>query len=296
MIAHGIKALNFYMLFGGTNFEYWGSKGRTTSYDYTAPISECGGLWEKYREVKLIGDFIKLAGTHLVHSHEIKAGCECGTKGIETNLISDDTVGFLFVWNKNDKSITAKIKVSSPEVSPFSIKSECVQAMLIFFRSICRSPNGKRILYSNVQISAISEHDGRPLIIAYGNPGDEATIYAGSRLHTETIKDKDQLFDWDGIYVLLTPHDRVRVPWPLTRLELLLFGFNFTLRENSDSSSLKPRITAQTRDRFLCFACRERSSFYFDGREKGSSRGVTRYKPDEIFSANSAGKNCGNSD
>ncbi|OYV87542.1 MAG: hypothetical protein B7Z63_02200 [Ignavibacteriae bacterium 37-53-5] len=40
VIAHGIKALSYYMLYGGTNFGYWGSKDKTTSYDYTAPISE----------------------------------------------------------------------------------------------------------------------------------------------------------------------------------------------------------------------------------------------------------------
>ncbi len=269
MIAHGIKALNFYMLFGGTNFEYWGSKGRTTSYDYTAPISECGGLWEKYREVKLIGDFIKLAGTHLVHSHEIKAGCECGTKGIETNLISDDTVGFLFVWNKNDKSITAKIKVSSPEVSPFSIQVRMRAGDAYFLPINLPLANGKRILYSNVQISAVSEHDGRPLIIAYGNPGDEATIYAGSRLHTETIKDKDQLFDWDGIYVLLTPHDRAAraVAFDSPRASLISDSY-FTLRENSDSSSLNLEI--QTRpgiDSFALLAAKEVHSILMDGKK-----------------------------
>ena len=36
VIAQGIRGLNYYMLYGGTNFDYWGGKEKTTSYDYTA--------------------------------------------------------------------------------------------------------------------------------------------------------------------------------------------------------------------------------------------------------------------
>ena len=71
VIAQGIKGLNYYMLYGGTNFDYWAGKEKTTSYDYTAPISECGGLWEKYYAVKLIGDFLKYSNPYLARSHEI---------------------------------------------------------------------------------------------------------------------------------------------------------------------------------------------------------------------------------
>ncbi len=101
VIAQGIKGLNYYMLYGGTNFDYWAGKEKTTSYDYTAPITECGGLWEKYYSVKLIGDFLKYSNPYLANSHEINDGAKSDNQELETILLSDGSVGFLFVRNKS---------------------------------------------------------------------------------------------------------------------------------------------------------------------------------------------------
>lgn len=54
-------SVNFYMFHGGTNFGFMNGANRdnvinctTTSYDYDAPISECGDLTEKYYAVKAV--------------------------------------------------------------------------------------------------------------------------------------------------------------------------------------------------------------------------------------------------
>lgn len=208
VIAHGIKALNYYMLYGGTNFGYWGSKDKTTSYDYTAPISEPGGLWAKYRAVKLIGDFIKLEGDHLVKSREVKDAATSETPGVDAILQSDGTSGFLYVRNKTDKKVDAKVRLKPPIGSqvalniPLEAKGTCLLPVDLPL------PGGGTLFYTNVPVSAIAQYDGKPLIIAYGTPGDQATIYAGSSMCTEEIKDQDQLFNWDGVYVLLTTEER----------------------------------------------------------------------------------------
>jgi len=192
VIAHGIKALSYYMLYGGTNFGYWGSKGRTTSYDYTAPISEPGGLWEKYRAVKLIGDFINYAGPYLVHSHEVKGGASSETKGVQTLLRSDGSVGLLYVWNTNDSPVDAQVTVDLPGVSPTNLSIPMKARDAYFLPVNFPLPGGQVLHHINVQVSSISEYNGRPLIIAYGNPGDEATVYAGQSMCTETVKATDQ--------------------------------------------------------------------------------------------------------
>lgn len=60
MLQQG-ASINFYMFHGGTNFGFmnggnWGSKMEylptITSYDYGAPLSECGDATEKYRRLK----------------------------------------------------------------------------------------------------------------------------------------------------------------------------------------------------------------------------------------------------
>ncbi len=208
VIAHGIKALNYYMLYGGTNFGYWGSTDKTTSYDYTAPISEPGGLWDKYWSVKLIGDFIRTAGPYLVHSHEMRGGAESETKGVEALLRTDGGVGILYVWNTNDKPVDAQVRINLPGKSPstlnISMKARDAYLLPVNFPL----PGGDVLHYINVQVSSISKYKGKPLIVAYGYPGEEATVYAGQSLCTETIKDADQLFNWEGIYVLLTTRER----------------------------------------------------------------------------------------
>ncbi len=208
VIAHGIKALSYYMLYGGTNFGYWGSKDKTTSYDYTAPMSEPGGLWEKYRAVKLIGDFIKLEGTHLVRAREIKNGAESDTPGVEALIRTDGSSGFLFVRNMNDKAVDAKVRFRPPQGSPVNLTVRLSARASYLLPVDLPLPGGAILHYTNIPVSAIAEHNGKPCVIAYGNPGDEATIYAGSSLCTEEIKDTDQLYNWDGVYVLLTTEER----------------------------------------------------------------------------------------
>ncbi len=208
VIAHGIKALNYYMLYSGTNFGYWGSKDKTTSYDYTAPISEPGGLWEKYRAVKLIGDFMKMEGPHLIHSREVVDGAGSETPGIETLLRTDGSAGFLFVRNRNDRPVKAQVHFRPPYGSPVTLKVKMQPRDTYLLPVFVPLPGGGTLYYSNVPVSAIAEHNGKPLIIAYGNPGDEAKIYAGSSLCTEEVKNTDQLYNWDGVYVLLTTEER----------------------------------------------------------------------------------------
>jgi hypothetical protein len=65
---HGFTSTNFYMGFGGTNFGDWAAAGLTTTYDYDAPVRECGGVTERYLAVKALGNFITEHGPRLARS------------------------------------------------------------------------------------------------------------------------------------------------------------------------------------------------------------------------------------
>ena len=73
-IQNGLTSLNYYMLFGGTNFGDWAGQGITTCYDYFAPIREWGGTGEKYRQVQAIGKFLKAHGSDLARSDDVSTG------------------------------------------------------------------------------------------------------------------------------------------------------------------------------------------------------------------------------
>ncbi len=277
VIAHGLKAINYYMLYGGTNFGYWGSKDRTTSYDYTAPISEPGGLWAKYRAVKLIGDFIKLEGPHLIAAHEVKDGAECEPPNVETVLRSDGQTGFLYVWNKNDRTVDAKVRFRPPIGSAVTIDIKLRPRAAYMLPVDLPLPGGGTLFYTNVPVSAISEYDGKPLIIAYGNPGDEATIYAGSSMCTEEIKDADQLFNWDGVYILLTTEERAagsRVFRTPSGSVSLVSGTYLEL--DKGTTGKKTTVNIQTRpglDTFSILASDKVASVSVDGKRVKTSVG-----------------------
>ena len=69
-------------------------------------------------------------------------------------------------------------------------------------------PGGGILNYSNVQLSAVTEYNNKPLLIAYGSPGEKAIMDLGSKVFSETILSHDRLYLWNGTYVLLTSQDR----------------------------------------------------------------------------------------
>jgi len=67
-LQNGVTLMNYYMLFGGTNMDAWAAKDIATSYDYFAPIRECGGVGEKYLRVKALAAMIQKHGPALAQS------------------------------------------------------------------------------------------------------------------------------------------------------------------------------------------------------------------------------------
>ncbi|KAL2444773.1 putative beta-galactosidase A [Exophiala dermatitidis] len=64
-LSFGVKILNLYMTFGGTNWGNLGHPGGYTSYDYAAPIDENRQVErEKYSQLKLIANFVKTSPSY----------------------------------------------------------------------------------------------------------------------------------------------------------------------------------------------------------------------------------------
>ncbi|PTQ93649.1 beta-galactosidase-like protein [Mucilaginibacter yixingensis] len=68
----GETITNYYMLFGGTNFDDWGGYNITTTYDYAAPIREHGGVDARYQSVKALGEMIREHGEKLVRARLVE--------------------------------------------------------------------------------------------------------------------------------------------------------------------------------------------------------------------------------
>ncbi len=71
-IQNGVTMINYYMLFGGTNFGGRPAAGIATSYDYSAPIRENGGVGAKYLRVKTLAAMLHEHGLALAQSQAVK--------------------------------------------------------------------------------------------------------------------------------------------------------------------------------------------------------------------------------
>ena len=83
VIQQGLTSLNYYMLFGGTNLGDWAARNITTTYDYYAPLRECGGVAEKYRAVKAIGMMLREHGQALARSVAVECDVNTGREDVE---------------------------------------------------------------------------------------------------------------------------------------------------------------------------------------------------------------------
>jgi hypothetical protein len=83
-IQNGETLLNYYMLFGGSNWGDWGARDLTTTYDYNAPIREWGGIGDRYQRVWALGHMLQEHGERLARAEAVD--CEI------TNTRSDVTV------------------------------------------------------------------------------------------------------------------------------------------------------------------------------------------------------------
>jgi hypothetical protein len=99
-IEKGASVLNYYMIFGGTNFGLWAGRGLVSSYDYDAPIREPGGVGSKYLAVAAIGRMLRDHGAALARSRPLLCQAETGSADVSISARrSRDGATYLFVRN-----------------------------------------------------------------------------------------------------------------------------------------------------------------------------------------------------
>jgi len=78
----GETITNYYMLFGGTNFDDWGGYNITTTYDYAAPIREHGGIDARYQSVRALGQMVREHGAKLVRAELVEIEAKTTTNDV----------------------------------------------------------------------------------------------------------------------------------------------------------------------------------------------------------------------
>lgn len=68
-LQRGFCGINYYMTVGGTNFDDWGARQMTTTYDYAAAIAENGSTNERYRRFQGLAHLLKKHGTQIARAN-----------------------------------------------------------------------------------------------------------------------------------------------------------------------------------------------------------------------------------
>ena len=183
MLGSGCNLLGYYMYHGGSNPVLHGvttQESRETgylndypvcSYDFQAPIGECGQIRPSYTALNLLHQFVKSFGERLCHMESLLPDMvpreRMDTKTLRAALRTDGVEGFLFLNNlqRNFKmpaheNITLSILLQNREI--------LLEKLYLASDSCCIIPvgltiGGKRLKYATAQ----------PLSVERGADGNE---------------------------------------------------------------------------------------------------------------------------
>jgi len=219
LIAHGLSALNYYMLFGGTNFNYWGARHITTTYDYAAPIREPGGLWDKYYAVKLIGDFLRCFGADLARAKSNHEIVRSDNEAVKVFARVHNDHGYLFAWNPTTEWQKAKISATLPNGE----KIACDEPVVLPPRDLKILPvnfpvGAKKVALTTLEVQSVVKVGSKWVMVVYGDIAPDGTPYQirfadGFELRGNLKKCDEVINIGDDTQIIVTTRQRAGRTW-----------------------------------------------------------------------------------
>jgi len=208
VIEQGLTYLNYYMGFGGTNFD-WAAKHLTTTYDYAAPIREPGGLWEKYYAARAIGVTLGMVGPILARAHAPEHPPQSTNPSVNVGERMNASAGVLFI--REDANAEQHFKMTftdpaSPTHRPISVPRE--GELTIGAREMKMVPiqipiPGSQLRYSTAEVIASGLNLDRHFLILYDEPGRVAEISLATEQEPQ-IEGEPVYQYWDSDYESVT--------------------------------------------------------------------------------------------
>ncbi len=179
IIEHGVTYINYYLGCGGSNRD-WAAKGVTSTYDFAAPIREWGGLWDKYYNVKAIGDFLQMFGKALARSQVMEKAARSTHPDMTVSERASGSSAFVFVRANTDAEHHFKLTFCDPvdgssvtvpqhgqlTMGPHAMKMLPVQVPIA----------GGHLRYSTAEVLAYGSCGERTFLLVYDAPGSLAEL------------------------------------------------------------------------------------------------------------------------
>ncbi len=219
-LAYGFGGYDYYMWHGGTNFACWGNMGQPTGYDYTAPLSEAGGLSDKYFRARRVALFAQTFKDLLTNAPSARASFKTGVEGITIYARSSDWGEICFVDNESDE---ARWSSASRHDDDILVPARSVRH-LVHDALVC----GAR-LSTNAQV-LLADEEARTLIL-YGEAGERVLISLSGPGEAHTVPDGvPETFEASGVRVHLMRRELAERAWILKSGDIL--AGPYLVREN----------------------------------------------------------------
>lgn len=167
IIEHGVTYINYYLGWGGSNRD-WAAKGVTSTYDFAAPIREWGGLWDKYYNVKAIGNFLQMFGKSLTRSQVMDKAARSTHPDMTVSERSSGSSAFVFVRADTDAEHHFKLTFRDPVDGRSLTVPQHGQLTM--------GPHAMKMLPVQVPIAGGHLHYSTAEVLAYGNCGDRGFL------------------------------------------------------------------------------------------------------------------------
>ena len=218
-IQNGVTMINYYMLFGGTNFGGRPAAGIATSYDYSAPIRENGGVGAKYLRVKALAAMLKEHGAALARSNAIDLKGKTGFSDVHLAARKTPDGGiYLFIrtdQHGHSRSGTAHAAIAGVGTVDFQYELE---------------PFGSKILY--LPTGATSAADGKWLPEPQEAQKRPANLPSGVTIHSVKSAADPEPRHWRSI----------KPRQSLAELGVYVSGFSY-YRARMNLNALPPQIS-----------------------------------------------------
>ena len=180
VLGMGVTFFNYYMGFGGTNFD-WAAEKLTTTYDYAAPVREPGGLWDKYYAARGIGEFLKMFGGLLTRAQPSQEKCESTNTDVWVGERVSKKSGVLFARANTDSEHHFKMTFTDPAVGGRKITIPHEGELVLGPHGMKMLPlrvsvGSRELIYTTAEVLSQGESKDRHFIIVYDEPNNVAEI------------------------------------------------------------------------------------------------------------------------
>ncbi|PCG98627.1 Glycoside hydrolase, family 35 [Penicillium occitanis (nom. inval.)] len=184
------------VIYGGMNWGNLGHPGGYSSYDYGAAISESRNVTrEKYSELKLLGNFLKVSSSYLTASPEsASSGIYTDTTDLTTIPVVGSTTAYFVVRHNNytnQSSISYKLKLPTstgnltiPQTGGFlSLNGRDSKIHVVDY-----DVGGTNLLYSTAEIFTWKNFTSGKVLVLYGGPGEHHELAISSTSTTSVLE------------------------------------------------------------------------------------------------------------